>query len=81
MWHDMDWHGWGGHMFGWWGLIIMFLFIVALAVVVLRSGGDNGRAAQPLDEPDSPMDILEKRYASGEIDREEYEQKKRDLES
>jgi putative membrane protein len=30
---------------------------------------------------ESPMDILKRRYASGEIDREEFEQKKQDLSS
>ena len=28
----------------------------------------------------SPLDIVQERYARGEIDQEEYEQKKRDLE-
>jgi len=28
----------------------------------------------------SPLEIVQERYARGEIDREEYEQKKRDLE-
>jgi len=30
-------------------------------------------------ESDSAIEILEKRYASGEIDKEEYEEKKRTL--
>lgn len=29
--------------------------------------------------PDTPLEILKKRYARGEIDREEYESRKRDL--
>jgi putative membrane protein len=36
----------------------------------------------PRDETqqDSPISILEKRYARGEIDREEYQEKRRELE-
>jgi putative membrane protein len=29
----------------------------------------------------TPLDILQERYARGEIEREEYEQKRRDLET
>jgi uncharacterized membrane protein len=29
---------------------------------------------------DDPLEILKKRYVNGEIDKEEYEQKKKDLE-
>jgi uncharacterized membrane protein len=33
------------------------------------------------DEKETAMDILEKRYARGEIDAEEFSRKKKDLES
>ncbi|OGA29672.1 MAG: electron transporter RnfE [Betaproteobacteria bacterium RIFCSPLOWO2_02_FULL_65_24] len=75
MWGMMDGYGWGwwgmGPMLLWWVLII--LGIVVLVRWLARSSG--GR--EPVAE--TPLDILKKRYARGEIDREEFEQKKRDL--
>jgi uncharacterized membrane protein len=38
-------------------------------------GGDNRR----ISASDSAMDVLDKRYAIGEINKEEYEEKKRTL--
>lgn len=38
--------------------------------------GADGSRAEP---PDSAMDVLDKRYALGEINREEYEEKKKVL--
>jgi len=73
-----DWGGWGWGMgFGWifmvlfWALII--LGIVALARWLFVAGG-SGRSGQ------RPLDILKERYARGEINREQYEQMRRDLE-
>ena len=41
-----------------------------------RSYGDSGRQR----DLETPMQILDKRYAGGEIGKDEYEDKKRDLE-
>ncbi|MCL5965909.1 MAG: SHOCT domain-containing protein [Deltaproteobacteria bacterium] len=70
----------GGGMGGWMILqmvlwLVVIVGFVALAVwVVLRFfPGGNGRNEQ------SALDILKKRYARGEITREEYEEKKREI--
>ena len=80
-----DW-GWGGHPMGWmwgaWGIgmgLLMLVFwgavIVGLVIAIrwLVSQGKESRSA------DSALEILRQRYARGEINREEYEAKKRDL--
>jgi putative membrane protein len=72
MWHDMNWHGWDGHMFSWWGIIVMGVLIVAAAAIISRAESE-----QPAS--DTALDILERRYAQGDIDHDEFEQKRRDL--
>lgn len=76
-----DWGSWGwswGMGLGWifmvlfWALII--LGIVALAKWLFHAGSPGSSGKRPLD-------ILKERYARGEIDREQYEQMRRDLES
>ena len=63
-----------------WGLVIWA--IVALA----RGGSPNGHGCGH-DHADgahgkgkSPLEILKERYAKGEIDKKEFEEKKKDLE-
>jgi putative membrane protein len=73
---DWGWH-WGmgfGSVLAilFWALIL--LGIVALARVLLTGGGWPGSAKGPLD-------ILNERYARGEITREQYEQMRRDIEA
>jgi uncharacterized membrane protein len=41
--------------------------------------GSLGSDSHQINYSDSAMDILNKRYALGEINKEEYEKKKRDL--
>jgi putative membrane protein len=71
--------GMGGDAWGWgMGGLSMLLFwgvfIVALVVLVkwLARGG-----AAPRER--TPLDTLKERYARGEIGKDEFEQKKRDL--
>ena len=56
-----------------WGLVI---FGVITAVRALTRSRDD-RGALPHE---TPLEILNKRYASGEIDQEEYQRIKKDLE-
>jgi putative membrane protein len=75
-------HMWGG---GWWmfmGPLMMLLFIVAIiAVVVLLvrwlAGPRHGGAGMPGAR--TPIDILRERFARGEIDKEEFEERRRIL--
>ena len=74
--------GWG-HPVGWLWMVMMGVFWVALIIAViflirwlLLSKGD--RDSEVLRE-ESPLEILNKRYAKGEIDKQEFVEKKKDL--
>lgn len=70
MWHHEGDHVWGMHWF-WWIIWMAFIFWIF---------------ALPYDVPgqrkkkDSPLEILKKRFASGEITKEEFEQGKKIIE-
>ncbi len=63
-------------------MFIMIFFWAALIVGIVylfrRSRGYTGSFGGGSPE-DSPLDILKKRYAKGEIDKEEFERMKKDL--
>jgi len=64
---------------GWWMTIVWIAVVVGIVFLVkwlLEQGRTGGQASQ---KEESALDILKKRYARGEIDKEEFEQKKRDL--
>lgn len=71
-----DGYGWMG--FGWifmflfWGLVIVG--VIALVRLLLVQGGGSRDAPRK-----TSLEILKERYARGDIEREEYEQKRRDL--
>jgi putative membrane protein len=72
-----DW-GWGG-MFG--GMFMMVLFWGGLALVIFLAirwlGTDRGGSIVSRTTQRSPLDILKERYARGEIDKAEYEERRR----
>lgn len=81
-------HMWGGG--GWMGwfvgpvmMIATIAIAVAVVVLVIRwLGGSGHRSMHPPAPPaKTPLEILQERYARGEIDKEEYEERRRVLES
>lgn len=71
--------------FGWMWLMpifwILFLGLIIWGVVALVRGAGQPRGTDASSgQPDSALEVLRKRYARGEINKEEYEEKKKDLE-
>lgn len=60
------------------GLVLIFLFIVAVVAAVKWLWGPRAPFLQA--GGNSALDILKKRYASGEIGKEEFETIKKDIE-
>jgi putative membrane protein len=73
-------HGWGMGM-GWWWIIVVVIMIVIIWFVVKAVNQNKGPQLPPGNSPPdkSPLDILKERYARGEIDKAEFEERKRDL--
>ena len=82
-------HMWGGGGGWFFGPVLMLLTLAAIAVFVVLlvrwlAGGQRGFGN--LTAPDSPagpspVDILKERFARGEIDKKEYEDRRKVLEA
>ena len=73
--YGMMGHGIGGGMFFLWLIVI-----IGLVLLVGRLGRNTGspRLDVPADDPDA-LEILNRRYARGEIDKAEYLERRKDL--
>lgn len=81
-----DWGMMGGWSGGfWWGPFGMIIWILILALIIagivwlVRSTASPSGGRPRLERRSPGVDILEERYARGEINRDEYLQKKRDI--
>ncbi len=70
---------WGYGMMGGYGFLSIFFWILVIAAIVLLVLWLVRKAPhwQQTRVEESAMDILKKRYARGEINREEFEEKKK----
>lgn len=67
--HDFQFFG-GGWMMIFWALLLIVLIVILIKAVLNSRSQNTG---------ETPMDILKRRYANGEIDKEEFEEKKKEL--
>ena len=69
-----------------WGFGILHMLLIWVVVIgafvwlmrAIRFRPHHGFGMPP--PPDTALDVLKKRYAAGEINREEFEQKRKDIE-
>lgn len=74
----MDYGYWSYGGFGWTFMIFWWIFIIAILFALtkwlMRQSGEGHH-----NHEKSPLDILKERYAKGEIDKKEFDEKKKDL--
>jgi putative membrane protein len=75
----MMWGSWYGMFFG---PLMMIVFIAAVVVLVILAvrwfgGLGHGSVAHPYVPGKTPLDILKERFARGEIDKDEFEERRR----
>lgn len=70
-------HNWfmGNIWFGW----VFWILIIALIIVLIWTNTRETNKYIPFDGKETAMDILKKRYAKGEITKDQFDQMKKDL--
>lgn len=74
---------WGSMMhygFGYGGMFMWIIFFIVIGLLIYFMIKAQKTKSQTPTQNESPMDILKGRYAKGEIQKEEYERIKKDLE-
>lgn len=74
MMHRFGTHGW---VMGLWWIVGVILIVIIVWVVIKMTSKTNHSSRQ--QDNKSALDILKERYARGEIDKEEFEERKKNL--
>jgi putative membrane protein len=78
MMNGYDGHGWGmGWGMGWWWIIGLIILIAIIWIAVKTMNKNNSTVKT---NGKSALDFLKERYAKGEINKQEFEERKKDLE-
>lgn len=75
MWWDGGW--WPIMMFGPLFMLLFLAVLIAAVIFLVRRDGGLGQSAMPPQS--TPLDILKERFARGEIDKNEFEERRRVL--
>ncbi|GJQ64408.1 MAG: SHOCT domain-containing protein [Melioribacteraceae bacterium] len=65
----------GGMWFGW----LFWIVIIGLVIFLIVRLTNQKTGSQNIQSNENPLDVLKKRYARGEITKEEFESMKKDL--
>lgn len=82
-----DWWGWnggwgGGMLFGPLFMLLIFVLVVAGIVAIVRwIGASNAPQRSNANTSQAARDILDQRFAKGEVDADEYNARRRALEN
>lgn len=68
-----SWDGFG--VLGWLSMLVFWILLILGVIALIRYLAKSGSSK----ENKTPLDILKERYARGEINKKEFEEKKRDL--
>lgn len=81
MWGHMDGYGWSWGSMGLGMVGISLFWLLLIVAIVLLAKWLLGQSSTPGRTPEkTALDILKERYARGDIDKAEYDQRKHDLE-
>lgn len=80
MWNFNNPIGFGVGVVGWIFMILWWALIIAAIVALIKwLVGQSGKSYGASDREKSALEILKERYAKGEINKEEFEVKKKDV--
>ena len=71
-----EWHGYGAGM-----MWIFWVLLIILVLWILKAMTAQGQEEKPSGQDKTALDILKERYAKGEIEQDEFIQKRKDLEA